>query len=1196
MAEEFVHLHCHTDYSFLDGAARVNGLVEEVAKLGQPAVAITDHGNLHGAFTFYEKAQSAGIKPIIGVEAYITPGTARTDKERVFYGAHDQKNDDVSSGGTYTHMTMWAKNNIGLHNLFEATTRAALDTVFAKYARMDMELLQKYNEGVIVSTGCPSSEVQTRLRLGQADKALEAAAVLQDIYGKENFYVELMDHGLSLEKRTRAGLLDIARTLNAPLVATNDLHYVTEPDSEFQSALLAINSGAHIDDPNRFKFEGDEYYVKSYNQMRGLFMEHPEAIKNTMEIAEKCNVSFKTVADGANHMAKFPLQPGETEEGVLREKVNTGLKWRFGENVPEYASKQADYEISVILEKGFPGYFLVVADFISWSREQGIMIGPGRGSAAGSMVAYALGITQLDPVEHKLLFERFLNPERPSMPDIDVDIEERRRDEVIRYVTNKYGSDKVSQIITFNIIKAKNALRDSARILGYDFQTGDRLTKALPKEIQGKGISLKEAFNQNAVRYNEAEEFRAMYNEQATSDSGEADVRNKTTIDMAMGIEGLIRGWGVHAAGIIMSDVAISDVMPLFRRLQDGAVITQFEAHACEQLGLVKMDFLGLRNLNVVGDAIKSVHEKGVELDILSLPLDDEETYKMLATGNALGVFQLDSDGMRSLLKQLKPTSFDDISACIALYRPGPMEMNSHISYARRKNRQERIKKLSPELNDKLSDILEDTYGLFVYQEQAMMAVQRLGGYTLGKADGFRKAMGKKDKTILAAEGEELAKRMKEQGFSDAAYREIWSILEPFGGYGFNRAHSAAYAVVSYWTAYLKTHFPKEFMAALLTSTGAKRDMTAVYLRECKRMGIDVKLPDVNESMANYQATEDGIRFGMQAISNVGGTIVPMIIETRNDKGKFTSFLDFLDKVPAPVCNKRVIESLIKAGAFDSFGVPRRILMNAHEEAVDAVLAIKKSEELGQFDLFSAGAGEDTRSLEDRFGIKIRKGNEWKHSKLLEFEHEMLGTYISGHPLNDSIELFEQNSDAPILSVITNETFKQDGKKVNVAGQIRTVTRKTSKRGNQFAIVQLEDLDASVPILVLGKTYEEYASKLKQNALVKVSGKIALRDETEVEIRVDRIESLVDTYESEVTYAFQIKLRYLDCTDKHLTDICHVLDQNAGDLPVRLEITDGRRVTMIDIRDAHSVQNTPKFMAELTNVVNPSNLKLVSIL
>ena len=743
----------------LDGAARVTELVAEVARQEMPAIAITDHGNVFGAFEFNKQAVKAGVKPIIGIEAYIAP-ESRFEKKRVKWAEGGE--DDVSGGGAYTHMTILAENNKGLSNLFKLSSLASLEGFYYK-PRMDRELLSTYSEGLIATTGCPGGEIQTRLRMGAYKEAMRAASDLRDIFGRDNFYLEIMDHGIDIESRVRSELLKLGKDLGLPLLATNDLHYTKHEDAGAHEALLCVQSGSTIADPKRFKFENDEFYLKTAAQMRELFADIPEACDNTLLIAERCNI---TMREGENLLPQFPVPAGQTEITWLTRLANEGLAARCGGEVsPEYQAR-LDYELSVMITMGFPGYFLVVADLCSHARDVGIRVGPGRGSAAGSLVSYALGITQLDPIRHGLLFERFLNPERISMPDIDLDFDERRRSEMIQYATDTYGEDRVAQIITYSNIKSKQALKDATRVLGYPYAIGDKITKALPPTVMGKDITLSGVFDPKDERFGEAGEFRSIY---------ETDPDAKKIVDTARGLEGLKRQWGVHAAGVILSKDPLLDVIPIHRRESDGAIITQFDMGACEAIGLLKMDFLGLRNLSVIDVCLENIKKnQGAEVDLSTLTLDDPKTFELLSKGETLGVFQLDGGPMRSLLKQMSPDSFEDISAVLALYRPGPMGVNAHTDYADRKNNRKPVEPIHPELSEPLAEILDDTYGLIVYQEQVMAIAQKVAGFSLGRADLLRKAMGKKNKAILDKEYVNFEEGMKKNNFSEGAIKKLW--------------------------------------------------------------------------------------------------------------------------------------------------------------------------------------------------------------------------------------------------------------------------------------------------------------------------------------------------------------------------------------------------------------------------------------
>ena len=1075
----FVQLHNHTHYSLLDGASKIPDLVRCTKDLGMPAVGIADHGNMHGAYELWSEAVKQGVKPILGIEAYVTPETARGDKSRVHWGTEAQRSDDVSGGGLYTHLTLWAESDEGLVNLTKASSVANLEGRVMRYPRMDKDVLATYSKGVICGSGCPSGIVQTRLRLGQFDEALRAAGELQDIYGKENFYIELMDHGLEIERRVTNDLLDIAKRLGAPLLATNDSHYVHKEDAGAQDAMLCINSGSKLDEPGRFKFDGEGYYMRSAEEMRELFRDLPEACDNTLEVAERCSVMFDDHEDGA-FMPQFPCPEGWDETSLFLRKVEEGLERRYDGNVPDHVLKQADYECGVICQMQFPGYFLVVADYIQWAKNHGIMVGPGRGSAAGSMVAYAMGITELDPLEHGLIFERFLNPERVSLPDIDVDFDPEGRLEVIDYCREKYGHDKVAQCVIYGTIKTKQALKDSARIMGYEFAMGEKVTKALPPAATGgKDVPLHDIFDPKAKRYAEAREFRELY---------ESDPDAKRITDEAMGIEGLIRQTGVHACATIMGSEPITDTSPLLERT-DGTITTTFEYHTCETLGLVKMDFLGLSNLTVIGDTLKNIAANGKEpIDYTKIPLDDRGTYELLSRGDTLGVFQLDSDGMRALLKSLKPDNFNDISALIALYRPGPMDMDSHNNYAKRKNGLQQITPIHPEVAEPLKEVLDETYGLIVYQEQVQSAARILAGYSLGKADVLRRAMGKKKPEVLAREQIPFFAGMKEHGYSEEAAQAVWDILVPFSGYAFNKAHSAAYGLISYWTAYLKAHYPVEFMAALLQGAASNKDKTALYLGEARRMGIKVLSPDVNESVYAYSAVGDVVRFGLGAIRNVGEQAVNDIIEERNGKrGKYVNFLDFVRRVPLNALNRRLVESLIKAGAFDSIDPNRRALFTVHEAAIESVVDLKRKQAAGQFDLFADvdGDGEDEDAMGDA-SISVPDVEEWDKKTKLNFEREMLGLYVSDHPLSGMQSVLANLREMSIAQFIDRADRLPERTQVVLAGLITNVDRRMSKKGNPWAIVTIEDMESSIQCMMFGKVYEAAAADLAVDTVVQM--------------------------------------------------------------------------------------------------------------
>ncbi len=1153
----------------LDGAARLGDLFAETSRMGMPAIAMTDHGNVFGAYDFYRQAKGAGVKPIIGMEAYLTPNTSRYERTRVRWASGGD--DDVSGGGAFTHMTLLAENTAGMHNLFRLSSRSSLEGFFYK-PRADRELLAEYAKGLLATTGCPSGEIQTWLRIGNYEKARASAAEFRDIFGAGNFYLELMDHGLDIEKRVREGLLRLARDLDLPIIATNDLHYTRASDADAHEVLLCVQSGKTMADPKRFKLEGHDYYIKSPAEMRSLWADKHdlrEACDNTLLVAERCEVEF---AEGANYMPRYPVPAGESEESWFVKEVEKGLLGRYPDGVPDDARRRADYEVGVIVQMGFPGYFLVVADFINWAKEHGIRVGPGRGSGAGSIAAYAMRITDLDPLRHGLIFERFLNPDRVSMPDFDVDFDERGRGEVIRYVSDKYGDDRVAQIVTYGTIKAKQAVKDAARVLGYPFSMGDKITKVMPPPVMGKDVPLAKIFDKDHNRYGEGGEFRALY---------ESDPEVKRVVDTAKGLEGLKRQWGVHAAGVIMSSAPLLDLIPIMKREQDGAIITQFDYPTCEKLGLIKMDFLGLRNLTVLDDALRNIEaNRGEKVVLEDLALDDKATYELLSRGDTLGVFQLDGGPMRALLRSMRPDNFEDISAVGALYRPGPMGANSHNEYADRKNDRKQVTPIHPELEDALADILGDTYGLIVYQEQVIAIAQKVAGYSLGAADLLRRAMGKKKKAELDAQYETFSAGMAERGYSAGAIKTLWDILVPFSDYAFNKAHSAAYGLVSYWTAYLKANYPAEYMAALLTSTGDAKDRSAIYLAECRRMGIKVLPPDVNSSDADFTPTGTDIRFGLGAVRNVGANVVASIAATRKAKGEFVDFADFLRKVDVVVCNKRTIEALIKAGAFDSLGHARRGLMNVHEQSVDAVVDTKRAEAIGQFDLF--GFGSTDEPAVDIFAVRVPDG-EWDKSVLLAFEREMLGLYVSDHPLLGVEHVLAGSADMSIATLMSEGAT--DGQMVTLAGILSSVNRRITKAGAPWAQAVLEDLEGSVEVLFFPATYQQVGINIAEDAIVVVKGRTDARDDT---IKLIASDITLPDLSKGPRGPVVVRMPPARCTPPIVNRLREVLAAHPGTTEVHLRLVNGEREHTLQVGDGFRVTPSAALMGDLKALLGPT--------
>ncbi|WP_037804240.1 DNA polymerase III subunit alpha [Streptomyces sp. NRRL F-5135] len=1198
MPDSFVHLHNHTEYSMLDGAQKLRPMFAEVERQGMPAIAMSDHGNMFGAYEFQQVAKDfESVRPIVGIEAYVAPSSRRNRKQE-FWGPGGQRavsddgegSKDVSGGGRFTHMTMWARNVRGLRNLFLLSTEASYTGQFpAGKPRMDMELISEHPEGIIATTGCPSGAVQTRLRLGQYEEAKRVAADYRDVFGKENYFLELMDHGLAIERQVRDGLLRLARELGLPLLATNDAHYVREDQADAHDNLLCVGVGKNKDDPRRFRFQGSGYYLKTAEQMRDLFRELPEACDNTLLIAERVE-SYDEVFDQVDEMPRYPDVPeGETQESWLRGEVLRGLAARYGDPLPPHVMDRFETEMAVIGPMGFSSYFLVVADICRYARANGVPLGPGRGSATGSIVAYATRITELCPLEHGLLFERFLNPERINPPDVDLDFDDRRRDRMVRYVTEKYGQEYTALVNTFGKIKAKNAIKDSSRILGYPFSHGERITKALPPDQNGKSAPLDAVFDPSHERYGEAGELRQMYD-------NEPDV--KRVLDTARGVEGLTRGTGVHAAAVILSKTRLTDRIPLHMRAADGAKITGFDYPSCEAMGLIKMDFLGLRNLGVIDQALENIREnRGIRLATVDpmdgdsggspggdtgggsdgrpaghpggntatvvIPLDDAKTYRMLAEGNTLGVFQLDGGGMRALLKLMEPTRFEDIAAANALYRPGPMAANAHTNYALRQNGRQAPAPIHPELKEALDPILGSTHHLLIYQEQIMAIARQLAGYTLGGADMLRRAMGKKKPEVLAAEWEKFHGGMRANGFSDEAVQALWDVMLPFSGYAFNKSHTAGYGLVSYWTAYLKANYPAEYMAALLTSVGDDKDKAAVYLADARANGVRVLQPDVNESVAEFTAVGDTVRFGLRSVRNVGDGVIEAIAEARRGKGKFTSFADFLDKADLPALNKRAVESLIKAGAFDSLGQTRKGLTAVHEDAIDAIIPVKKAAGFGQDDLFAGLGGTDDPAgggPGTAFGLDFPVDEEeWPRRRLLATEREMLGLYVSAHPLDGAEHILAGARDCTIGELLASGRTTGE---VRLAGLIAGVQRKVTKQGNAWAVVNLADRDAGLEVLFFPASYRLVEQALAEDNVISVKGRIEDRDGT-LNIFGRELGVLdVSSAEHGGRPPVRLAIPAHRITERSVGELRRILAAHPGDHPVHLRVRGARKTTV----------------------------------
>ncbi|MFB3110068.1 MAG: DNA polymerase III subunit alpha [Acidimicrobiia bacterium] len=1159
----FAHLHLHTEYSLLDGAARITDVVEAAAADDQPAIAITDHGNLYGVVDFVKAANNVGIKPIIGIEAYYTEGSRR-DRP---VGAENRR----------YHMNLLAENEVGYRNLLQLSSKAFLDGYYYK-PRMDIELLAEHSEGVIATSGCLGglvpqllapdavSEEGNKGTSRDIDAAVAAAVRFQDVFGKDNFFIEVQDHGIEAQRRIMPDLLEIASRIDAPLLATNDAHYTRRDEHDTHDVLLCIQTGSLRNEPGRLRFEGSEHYLKSSDEMRRLFPgdEFPKACDNTLWIAERANVEIEF---GKILLPHFSVPEGETELTYLRRLVEQGTRERYGAQPGAEVWERVEHELKIIEEMGFPAYFLIVWDIIRHARENRIRVGPGRGSAAGSIVSYCLRITDIDPLAYGLIFERFLNPGRQSMPDIDMDFDERYRGEMIRYAAEKYGSDRVAQIITFATIKGKQAIRDAARVLGHPYSMGDRLAKAMPPSILGKDPTLDQVLSPPSS--GAASEVKGWYaNAHGLREMYEADPSAKEVIDAARGLEGLRRQDSIHAAAVVIAPEPLIGIVPVQRKGEDAEMVTQFEMHGIEALGLLKMDFLGLRNLSIIERCLELVEETtGERVDIDNVPTDDPTTFELLQSGNTIGVFQMEGTAMRALIRSLKPDIFDDVIALVALYRPGPMGANMHNLYADRKNGRAEIEELHPVLTEKLAD----TYQIMVYQEQVMMVAQEIAGYSMADADELRRAMGKKIKSVMVAEEEKFVTGTIDQGFPEETGREIFKLIEHFAGYGFNRSHSAGYGLLAYQTAYLKAHHPAEYLAALLTATKTNKDRTAVYLNECRRMGIEVLVPDIDESESDFTVHDGRIRFGLSAVRNVGEGAVEKIIEARQDQ-PLKSFMDFVNRVDTAVLNKRSIESLIKAGAFDGGGDTRKGLTLVHEQILDATLERRRNEEMGQYSLF---AGDDDSVEETNIEVPDLA---WPQKTRLAFEKEMLGLYVSDHPL---LSLGAALAAATSTSIAELGDLS-DRSSLSVGGIVGSITRRWTKKGDPMLFFQLEDLEGSVECIAFPKTVHDYGPLIVEDAVLVISGhldhrgddvKVVARELKELEIRDDS------------TVRLTIPAGRL--TPETVNSLKTILKNHPGSASVYLHMTDDGDTKVLKLSDAHKVEPRSALFAELKELLGP---------
>ncbi len=1148
----------------LDGAARVADVVEAVAADGQPAAAITDHGVLYGAVDFYKAATAVGVKPIIGIEAYLTPGS-RFDRP--------PRRDDIRY-----HITLLALSQTGYRNLIKLASRAFLEGFYYK-PRMDVELLAEYSAGLLGTTGCLGGHVPQLLAPDAYDEegnfgverdyqaALEAAAMYQDIFGKDSFYFEVMDHGVPAQQRVLPDLMSIADKIGAPLIATNDCHYTRADEAETHDALLCIQTGAKMADEGRFRFGGSGYYVRTAQEMRDLFPDDrfPGACDNTLFIAERAELKMEF---GQIFLPQFPVPQSHTEVSFLRELAVEGARERYGDPIPAEVTERLEYELRVIESMGFPSYFLIVWDLMRHAREQGIRTGPGRGSAAGSIVSYCLRITDLDPLEFGLIFERFLNPGRRQMPDIDMDFDERYRGEMIRYVAERYGSDHVAQIVTFSTIKGRQAVRDSARVLGYPYSVGDRIAKAMPPAILGREATLGQCLEpppadaESTIRdyHTNAAGLRDMYD-------GDPDARR--IIDTARGLEGLRRQDSIHAAAVVITPDPITEIVPVQQKGEDAEVVTQFEMHAIEELGLLKMDFLGLRNLSTIERALELIEDgTGARPDIDSVSLDDAAVYEMLSRGDSMGIFQLEGSGMRALMRNLGPDRFEDLIALVSLYRPGPLGAGTHNLYADRKNGRIAVEYPHPDL----SEVLEATYGIMVYQEQVMEAARIMAGFTMAEADGLRQAMGKKIPAVMAQQQEQFVRGCTEQGHSEDLARSLFEAISHFAGYGFNRSHAAGYAIVAYQTAWLKVHYPAEYMAALLTSVKRDKDRTALYLNECRAMNLQVLVPDVNRSESDFVARDNTVLFGLSAVRNVGERVVDLITEERRKDGEYASFQDFVDRVDLSVLNKRTVESLIKAGAFDGTGAPRKGVLAVYDQVIDAAVTRRRAEDMGQFSLFGAG----DPALQSA-AAEIPE-MEWDKQTRLAFEKEMLGLYVSDHPLFG----VEGALRAVATSTIDGLTDAKDGEGATVGGIVGGITRRYTKNGEPMIFFQLEDLGGSVEVVCFPRTVAASGTLIRPDAILTVSGRVDQRGDS-----VKLISQGISEPDLSVDRSVRLRIPSIRMSHDFVARLRAVLENHPGDTYVFVHMVGDGDDTVVRLGEEHRVEPRTALYAELRELLGP---------